>query len=96
MIEYNLSMGVAEPLSDQVALRAVLAADSGDPVLASDFVFSFKRILSPGLGSEYSYMLYCIKNAEAFNKGHIKDISQVGVKAPDDTTLIISLAKPTP
>jgi oligopeptide transport system substrate-binding protein len=69
---------------------------SGDPVLASDFVFSFKRILSPGLGSEYSYMLYCIKNAEAFNKGHIKDFSQVGVKAPDDTTLIISLAKPTP
>jgi oligopeptide transport system substrate-binding protein len=69
---------------------------SGDPMLASDFVFSFKRILSPGLGSEYSYMLYCIKNAEAFNKGHIKDFSQVGVKALDDTTLIISLAKPTP
>ena len=69
---------------------------NGDPVIASDFVFSFKRILSPRLGSEYSYMLFCMKNAEAYNKGAIKDFSEVGVKALDDTTLIISLAKPTP
>jgi len=69
---------------------------NGDPVVASDFVFSFKRILSPGLASEYSYMLYCLKNAEAFNKGLVKDFSIVGVNAPNDTTLIISLSKPTP
>jgi oligopeptide transport system substrate-binding protein len=69
---------------------------NGEPVIASDFVFSFKRMLSPRLGSEYSYMLFCIKNAEAYNKGVIKDFSEVGVKALDDTTLIISLAKPTP
>ena len=69
---------------------------NGDPVIASDFIFSFKRILSPGLASEYSYMLYCIKNAEAFNKGTVKDFSRVGVSAPDDTTLIVFLSKPTP
>jgi oligopeptide transport system substrate-binding protein len=69
---------------------------NGEPVIASDFVFSFKRMLSPRLGSEYSYMLFCMKNAEACNKGAIKDFSEVGVKALDDTTLIISLAKPTP
>jgi oligopeptide transport system substrate-binding protein len=36
------------------------------------------------------------EKCRSFNKGAIKDFSQVGVKAPDDTTLIISLAKPTP
>lgn len=69
---------------------------NGRPVIASDFVFSFKRILSPRLASEYSYMLFCMKNAEAFNQGAIKDFSEVGVRATDDTTLIISLTKPTP
>jgi len=69
---------------------------NGDPLTAQDFVFSFKRILSPRLGSEYSYMLYCIKNAERYNRGEIKDFSRVGVRAADDTTLIITLEKPVP
>jgi len=60
------------------------------------FCFSFERILSPGLASEYSYMLYCIKNAEAFNKGLVKDFLLVGAHAPNDTTLVISLSKSTP
>ena len=30
---------------------------NGDTVKASDFVFSFNRILSPALGAEYAYML---------------------------------------
>jgi oligopeptide transport system substrate-binding protein len=72
------------------------AWSNGDPVRASDFVFSFRRILSPGLASEYAYMLFCIKNAEAYNKGTLIDFSKVGASAPDDTTLTISLAKPTP
>ena len=69
---------------------------NGDPVKASDFLFSFKRILSPALAAEYAYMLYCIDNAEGYHKSQIKDFSMVGVKAPDDTTLIIKLGKPTP
>ena len=31
---------------------------NGDPVRAHDFVFSYKRMLSPRLGSSYAYMLY--------------------------------------
>jgi oligopeptide transport system substrate-binding protein len=69
---------------------------NGDSLTAHDFVFSFKRILSPRLGSEYSYMLFCIKNAEAYNAGKLKDFSQVGAQAVDDTTLVITLEKPVP
>jgi ABC-type transport system substrate-binding protein len=69
---------------------------NGDPLKASDFVFSFQRILSPALGAEYAYMLYCIKNARDFNTSKISDFSLVGAKAPDDSTLVIELDKPTP
>jgi oligopeptide transport system substrate-binding protein len=69
---------------------------TGDPVTAGDFVYSFHRILSPAFGSLYSYMLWPIKNAEAFNEGKITDFSLVGVKAMGANTLEISLEKPTP
>lgn len=68
----------------------------GSPVTAHDFVYSFQRILSPGLASEYAYMLFCIENAQAFNEGKITDASQVGVKALDDRTLQVTLRNPTP
>jgi oligopeptide transport system substrate-binding protein len=69
---------------------------NGDPVTANDFVFSYQRILSPALSAPYAYMHYCIKNAEAFNKGEITDFSAVGVKALDAKTLQITLGAPTP
>ncbi|MBD3346058.1 MAG: peptide ABC transporter substrate-binding protein, partial [Chitinivibrionales bacterium] len=69
---------------------------NGDPVTSHDYLYSFKRILSPALGSEYSYMLYCMKNAEKFNKGEVDDFSQVGASTPDSHTLVITLNNPTP
>jgi oligopeptide transport system substrate-binding protein len=69
---------------------------NGDPVLASDFAYSWQRILSPALGAEYAPMLYVIRNAEQFNLGRIDDFSQVGVKALDDRTLRVSLEGSTP
>ena len=44
-------------------LRAGARWSNGDPVTAADFVYSFRRILSPALASEYSYLLYPIRNA---------------------------------
>jgi oligopeptide transport system substrate-binding protein len=77
-------------------LRAEAKWSNGDPVTADDFVYSFHRILSPGLASEYSYMLYFIKNAEAFNRGKFSDFAQVGAKALDARTLQVTLDHPCP
>jgi oligopeptide transport system substrate-binding protein len=77
-------------------LRVEAKWSNGDPVTADDFVYSFHRILSPGLASEYSYMLYFIKNAEAFNRGKASDFDQVGVKALDARTLQVTLEHPCP
>ncbi len=69
---------------------------NGDPVTAHDFVYSWQRILSPQLGSEYAEMLYILEGGEAFHKGETSDFSEVGVKALDATTLEVTLVGPTP
>ncbi|MBN2686353.1 MAG: peptide ABC transporter substrate-binding protein [Pontiellaceae bacterium] len=69
---------------------------NGDPVTARDFVFSYQRALSPALANPYAYMLFCLENAEAFNKGEITDFSKVGAKAIDDKTLELKLENPVP
>ena len=69
---------------------------NGDPVVASDFVYSWERILSPALGAEYAEMLYVIDNAAAFHQGEISDFGAVGVKALDDYTLQVTLEGSTP
>ncbi|MDB6077921.1 MAG: bacterial extracellular solute-binding protein family 5 middle, partial [Akkermansiaceae bacterium] len=68
----------------------------GAPLTAGDFVFSYNRILSPELAGPYAEMLFFLKNAEAYNKGEIKDFNEVGVKAVDDYTLKLELREPVP
>jgi oligopeptide transport system substrate-binding protein len=69
---------------------------NGEPMTANDYVWSWRRLLTPTLGAEYAYMLFPVKNAEAFNKGTIVDFSEVGVKALDDSTLQVTLNERTP
>ena len=77
-------------------LRRDARWSNGDPVTAHDFVFSYKRMLTPALGAPYAYMLYLLENGEAYNKGSLDDFEQVGAQAVDDRTLKITLAAPTP
>ncbi len=69
---------------------------NGDPLTAQDFVYSWHRMLSPGLAAEYAYLLNCLKNAKPFNEGKITNFSEVGAKALDERTLEVTLENPTP
>ena len=77
-------------------LRADAKWSDGRPLVAGDFVSSWKRTLTPATGAQYNYMLFPIKNAGAYADGKIKDFSEVGVRAPDDRTLLVELENPTP
>jgi oligopeptide transport system substrate-binding protein len=77
-------------------LRANARWSNGNPVTARDFIYSWKRALSPAMAAEYATMLYCLKNGEAFHRGTVKDFSEVGARAPDDHTLVLTLKSPTP
>lgn len=68
---------------------------NGDPLTARDFLASFRRALSPAFASEYRDALYPVRNAEAFAKGGLTDFTATGFAAPDDHTLVITLAQPT-
>jgi oligopeptide transport system substrate-binding protein len=76
-------------------LRDGLKWSNGDAVKASDFVFSYRRIMNPETGAKYANILYPILNAEKANKGQGK-IEDIGVRAIDDKTLEIKLEQPTP
>ena len=69
---------------------------NGEPVTSKDFIESYHRILLPALASPVAYLLHAVANAEAFNKGKIADFTQVGFRAPNEWTLEIALANPTP
>lgn len=69
---------------------------NGDRVRAQDFVYAWKRILSPELVAEYAYNLYPVLNAEAYHQGKLADFDEVGVHARDEQTLVVDLRASTP
>lgn len=77
-------------------LRPDARWSDGQPVTAEDFIYAWKRILSPELGSDYGDMLHLLKGGADFHTGITKDFSTVGVKAADPFTLLVTLDGPAP
>lgn len=67
----------------------------GSPITADQFVYAWEKVLNPETASQYSYMLYYIKNATPYNTGDLTDFNEVGVKALDEKTLEVTLEAPT-
>jgi oligopeptide transport system substrate-binding protein len=86
----------ADGLTWTFHLRGGLHWSNGDQLTADDFVQSWVRILSPTFAAEYAYLLYPIRNAEAFNQGTISSAATLGISAPDLMTVRIELARPIP
>jgi oligopeptide transport system substrate-binding protein len=76
-------------------LRKEAVWSDGAPVVAGDFVYAWRRLLTPATGAEYASMGYPILNAEAIAKGEKKP-EELGAKAIDDHTLEVTLKGPTP
>ncbi|HOX28738.1 MAG TPA: ABC transporter substrate-binding protein [bacterium] len=76
-------------------LRKNATWSNGDPFTAEDFVYSWKRVLTPSTASEYAYQLFYVKNGKPYYEGKIKDFKQVGISAPDPYTLKVELENPT-
>lgn len=66
------------------------ADDKKTPVTANDFVFAFRRALSPQTGSTTCSQMFCIKNAKEVNAGTLPE-DQLGVTAKDANTLVVQL-----
>jgi len=77
-------------------LRPEARWSNGERLTATDWVWSFYRSLHPQMGNQFAYLLFPIVGAEAFARGDDPDFENVGISAPDDFTLEISLQHPTP
>jgi oligopeptide transport system substrate-binding protein len=75
-------------------LRKNAQWSDGQPVTAKDFVRAWQRGVDPKTASQYAFILYVLKNAEAINTGKAK-VEDLGVKAVDDQTLEVELERPT-
>jgi oligopeptide transport system substrate-binding protein len=98
----NLAPGVAESwtvsedgLLYRFKLRANAKWSNGDPVTAGNFVFSFRRMEDPRTIARDVEAFYPIKNAEEVNTGKL-DVTALGVAAPDERHVEITLKAPTP
>jgi ABC-type oligopeptide transport system substrate-binding subunit len=98
----SLQMGLAEKMdvNDEqteftFAVRDGVTWSDGTPLNASDFEWSWKRVLDPATKSEYTTALYPLKNAAAIDAGDM-DLAELGVKATDEKTLVVTLEGPTP
>lgn len=85
----------ADGLTYTFTLRPAAKWSNGDPVTANDFIASWRRALTPSLGSDYASMLFVVQGAEAFNKD-LANFDQVGLAAPDSHTLRVTLEHRTP
>lgn len=82
-------------------LRKDAKWSDGKTVTAQDFEYSWKRALNPETAANYAYYLFVLKNGEAYNSsadpkytGKKATIDEVGVKAKDESTLVVTLEDP--
>ncbi len=78
-------------------LREGLTWSNGDPVVAEDFVYSLRRILTPETKAQYAMMVYnFLRGGREFFDSDGADDANFGASAPDDRTLEIRLVSPAP
>lgn len=94
----NYTGGIAESFEEDknkltFKIRENAKWSDGSDVTAHDFVYGFKRVLDPKVASQFSEMLFPIKNAESYYEGKV-DEKELGLKVIDNKTLEITLEQP--
>jgi oligopeptide transport system substrate-binding protein len=75
-------------------LRKTGKWSDGTPVTAADFVYSFRRLVDPKTAAADYSDLHDVVNAEEIASGKEKDLTKLGVEAPDPYTLRLVLNQP--
>ena len=71
---------------------------NGEPIIAADFVTSYKRLADPRIAASYSYSLEPVvgwEEIQALDPTTMTDadLDQLGVAAPDDKTFVVTLKR---
>lgn len=76
-------------------LRDGLKWSDGKKLTSKDYKYAWMRLLDPNVASGYSFFLFGVKNGENYFNGKAKN-EDVGIKTPDDKTLVVELENPIP
>ncbi len=76
-------------------LRPNLRWSDGSPLTADDFVWSLRRVVDPATAASYASAFLPIVGAKGITDGTDKDLTKLGVAAPDARTVVIRLTEPT-
>ena len=77
-------------------LREGLKWSDGSPLTARDYLYTYKRVLTPETTAQYVTLLTdYIAGSQEFYDGTGSE-EELGIKAPDDRTLVITLKVPAP
>ncbi|HLY58751.1 MAG TPA: peptide ABC transporter substrate-binding protein [Stellaceae bacterium] len=75
-------------------LRHGLQWSNGDPLTSADYLYSFRRLVDPATAADDPSDLKQVVNYEAIISGKEKDLTKLGVEAPDPYTLRLHLIEP--
>lgn len=76
-------------------LKKGLEWSTGDPIIAYDFEYAWKKVLDPSFQTPFVTIFYIIKHAEAASEGRLA-LDDVGVRALDEQCLEVRLEQPAP
>ncbi len=101
-VDGNVGPGVAvswqvseDGLSWRFKLRPKLKWSDGEPFTAADFVYSFRRAMTPPTASAVADRLFVLRNAEAVLRGDAEP-AELGVSAPAPDEVLLELEHPAP
>jgi oligopeptide transport system substrate-binding protein len=81
-------------------LKDGYAYSDGEPIVADDFVYSWRRLADPRTASNYSYVLANVAGFAELNGADpaVDDMDALaeafGVEAPDESTFVVTLSAP--
>lgn len=77
-------------------LREGIQWSNGDPVTAENFRYAWLRAMNPDTAGQYAYIISdFVEGGSEFAAGEAGE-GEVGIQAPDDRTLEVTLANPAP
>jgi ABC-type oligopeptide transport system substrate-binding subunit len=76
-------------------------SDGTTPITSEDFVYSWRRLVTPSLANPYGYLLCIVQGVDtllascgADADGPDEDAQNIGVSAPDERTFVVTLNSP--
>lgn len=82
-------------LTYKFTLKDDIKWSNGEPITAQDFLYSWKKLVTPETIGPNAYLLDNVKNSKAIRNGE-KPVDEIGLSAPSDKEFVVELEQAQP